>query len=195
MPSVNCRPFARVSECVDKLIFRGIKVVIIKIRRPWDRPIFIMGIPILVRRYLRIKTATSIPLLTDHDDVFKWKHFPRHWPFVWEIHRLPVNSPHKDQWRGDLVFSLICALNKRLSKQSWGWWFETPTRSLWRHCNVTCWNIAYWKSVFVFWWSCNEVYTCGRPIGNKMFCCKSVGIQIHHALHMTRWNRTFNELK
>ena len=26
-------------------------------------------------------------------------------------------------------------LNKRLSKQSWGWWFETPTRSLWRHCN------------------------------------------------------------
>ena len=27
-------------------------------------------------------------------------------------------------------------LNKRLSKQLWGWWFETPSRSLWRHCNV-----------------------------------------------------------
>ena len=26
-------------------------------------------------------------------------------------------------------------LNKRLSKQSWGWWFEMPSRSLWRHCN------------------------------------------------------------
>ena len=26
-------------------------------------------------------------------------------------------------------------LNKRLSKQSWGWWFETPSRSLCRHCN------------------------------------------------------------
>ena len=26
-------------------------------------------------------------------------------------------------------------LNKRLSKQSWGWWFETPSRSFWRHCN------------------------------------------------------------
>ena len=26
--------------------------------------------------------------------------------------------------------------NKRLSKQSWGWWFERPSRSLWRHCNV-----------------------------------------------------------
>ena len=28
-------------------------------------------------------------------------------------------------------------LNKRLSKQSWGWWFETMSRSLWRHCNET----------------------------------------------------------
>ena len=28
-------------------------------------------------------------------------------------------------------------LNKRLSKQSWGWWFEMPWRSLWRHCNDT----------------------------------------------------------
>ena len=27
-------------------------------------------------------------------------------------------------------------LNKRLSKPSWGWWFETPSYSLWRHCNV-----------------------------------------------------------
>ena len=27
-------------------------------------------------------------------------------------------------------------LNKRLSKQSWGWWYETPSRSLWRHCNA-----------------------------------------------------------
>ena len=27
-------------------------------------------------------------------------------------------------------------LNKRLSKQSWGWWLETLSRPLWRHCNV-----------------------------------------------------------
>ena len=33
------------------------------------------------------------------------------------------------------MFSLTCSLNKRLNKQSWGWWFETPSRSLWRHCN------------------------------------------------------------
>ena len=33
----------------------------------------------------------------------------------------------------DVFFDI--RLNKRLSKQSWGWWFETPSRSLLRHCN------------------------------------------------------------
>ena len=42
------------------------------------------------------------------DDVIKWKHFPRYWPFVRGIHRSPVNSPHKGQWRGALMFSFIC---------------------------------------------------------------------------------------
>ena len=44
-----------------------------------------------------------------HDDVIKWKHFPRYWPFVRGIHRSPVNSPHKGQWRRALMFTLICA--------------------------------------------------------------------------------------
>ena len=44
-----------------------------------------------------------------HDDVIKWKYFPRYWPFVRGIHRSPVNSPHKGPWRGALMFSLICA--------------------------------------------------------------------------------------
>ena len=44
-----------------------------------------------------------------HDDVIKWKHFPRYWPFVRGIHGSPVNSPHKGQWRGALKFSLIRA--------------------------------------------------------------------------------------
>ena len=38
----------------------------------------------------------------------------------------------------DVFFELW--LNKRLSKQLWGWWFETPSRPLWRHCNVDSWN-------------------------------------------------------
>ena len=47
-------------------------------------------------------------MATTHDDVIKWKHFPCYWPFVWGIHRSPVNSPHKVQWRGALMFSMIC---------------------------------------------------------------------------------------
>ena len=46
---------------------------------------------------------------TGHDDIIIWKHFPCHWPFVWGIHWSPVDSPHKGQWRGALMFSLICA--------------------------------------------------------------------------------------
>ena len=34
--------------------------------------------------------------------------FSRYWLFVRGIHRSPVNSPHKGQWRGALMFSLIC---------------------------------------------------------------------------------------
>ena len=59
-------------------------------------------------------------LTTKYDDVIKWKHFPRYWPFVRGIHRSPVNSPHKGQWRGALIFSLICVwindwVNNRVS--------------------------------------------------------------------------------
>ena len=57
----------------------------------------------------RYATINEMYLLSyhDHDDVMKWKHFPRYWPFVRGIHRSPVNFPHKGQWRGALMFSLI----------------------------------------------------------------------------------------
>ena len=45
----------------------------------------------------------------NHDDVIKWKHFPRYWPFVRGIPWSPANSPYKGQWRGALMFPLICA--------------------------------------------------------------------------------------
>ena len=44
-----------------------------------------------------------------HDDVIKWKHILYYWPFMRGIHQSPVNSPHKGQWCGALMFSLICA--------------------------------------------------------------------------------------
>ena len=45
-----------------------------------------------------------------YDDVIIWNIFAL-LAFVLGIHRSPVNSPHKGQWRGALMFSLICALN------------------------------------------------------------------------------------
>ena len=58
---------------------------------------------------LRSITDDSTACWTVHDDVIKWKHFQRYWPFVRGILRWQVNSPHKGQWHEALVFSLICA--------------------------------------------------------------------------------------
>ena len=59
-----------------------------------------------------IATVDKVGILTTvsvfHDDVIKWKHFPRYWPFVRGIQRSPVNSPHKGQWSGAWMFSLNC---------------------------------------------------------------------------------------
>ena len=62
------------------------------------------------RVWLKLGVTTAMnQSLHEHDDVIKWKHFPRYWPFMRGIHRSPVNSPHKGQWRGAFTFSLICA--------------------------------------------------------------------------------------
>ena len=80
--------------------------------------------------------------LTWRDMEAWWRHqmetFPLCRPFVRGINRSPVNSPHKGQWHRSFDVFFHLHLNKRLSKQSWGWWFETPSRSLWRHCNDEC---------------------------------------------------------
>ena len=48
----------------------------------------------------------------------------------------------------DVFFDL--RLNKRLCKQSWGWWFETLSWSLCRHCNenFTNWYGSYQSCIF-----------------------------------------------
>ena len=52
---------------------------------------------------------------------------------------------HRSRWIPHTKASdaeLWCFLNKRLSKQPWGWWFEPPSWSLWRHRN----------DIFTHWW-------------------------------------------
>ena len=65
---------------------------------------------IIIIRYMYVYGAVILgPKSVQYDDVIKWKHFPRYWLFVRGIHRSPVNSPHKSQWRGAWRLSLICA--------------------------------------------------------------------------------------
>ena len=59
--------------------------------------------------YAAFCCVRSITVLNLHDDVNKWNHFPRYWPFVRGVHRSPVNYSHKGQWRGALMFFFICA--------------------------------------------------------------------------------------
>ena len=81
-------------------------------------------------------------------------HFPRYWTFVRGIHRWPVT------WSFDVFFDL--RLNKRLSKQSGRWWFETSSRSLWRHCNA---SERFWTP-----WVLRNVSQCAdQKVGKKAF--------------------------
>ena len=64
----------------------------------------------------------------------------------------------------DVFFDL--RLNKRLSKQSWGWWFETPSRLLWRHCNdILEYRFALISSgpgVYIHWINYFPILDCSR---------------------------------
>ena len=88
----------------------------------WNRALAIIW-------YNYMKSAASC----FHDDVIKWKHFSRYWPFMQGIHRSPVNSLHKGQWRRALMFSLIWAWTN-------GWvnnWDASDLRCHRAHYNVT----------------------------------------------------------
>ena len=92
-------------------------------------------------------TLTKAQCGSIHGDVIKWKHFLRYWPFTPGIHRSPVTSPHKGQWRGALMFSLICVWIN-------GWVNNRESGDLRRYCvhyNVTVMNTPQW---FVVWMCC-----------------------------------------
>ena len=82
--------------------------------------------------------APVTPLIGSHDDAIKWKHFPRYWTFVRGIHRSPVNNPHKSQWRGAFIFSLICDwINRWVNNREAG-----DLRRYRAHYNVTVMGLA-----------------------------------------------------
>ena len=126
-----------------------------------------------------------------NDDVIKWKHFLRHWPFV-----RGIVSPHKGQWRGALVFSLTCTWTNGLGKQS-------DTDNLRRHIahyEVTLMGFMYFSAI-------SEHIMCDEDIAalaidNGSGMCKAgfagddapravfpsvVGRPRHQVRHMETW--------
>ena len=99
----NCRiwtyiPFMKWSLNVGVLI-HVIPFVESQLVKPWN----------VIRIIILTLMWEVLESLAVHGDVIKWKHFPRYWPFVRGIHRSPVNTPHRGQWRGAVIFSGICA--------------------------------------------------------------------------------------
>ena len=90
-----------------------------------------------------------------HDDVIKWKH----WPVTRSF---------------DVFFDL--RLNKRLSKQSWDWWFETLSLSLWRHRNVlqSQQSVSHLFSLKVS--SSEKLAGTSEVIFFRTFCCKKMSV-------------------
>ena len=104
-----------------------------------------------------------------HDDVIKWKHLPRYWPFVRGIPRSQVNSPHKGQWRRVLMFSLICAwINGCVNNREAG-------DLRWRQCNeISSWPVPFFKDIFHFYEKFVLVLlmTCGLWVLGDQLCQK-----------------------
>ena len=98
--------------------------------------------------------------LGDHDDVIIWKHFRATGPLWGEFtgHRwIPItNASDAELW-----CFLRSALNKQLSKQSWGWWFETPSRSLWRQDLLSLFAIR-------------SYFTVRKQIGGLLVVCQII---------------------
>ena len=80
------------------------------------------------------RNGNGMCLNNKHDDVIKRNNFPVTGPLCWEFtgHRwIPRTKPVTRSF--DVFLGL--RLNKRLSKQSRGWWFETPSHPSWRRRN------------------------------------------------------------
>ena len=70
-----------------------------------DNPIpLICLLQIHLAFYGCVTLTNTLGLTSIHNDVTKWKHFARYWPFVSGIHRSQINPPHKGKWRRALMF-------------------------------------------------------------------------------------------
>ena len=130
----------------------------------------------MLHRHLQVSSIQGRLLLTwmYHDDVIKWQHFPRNWHFVWGIHWSLVISPHKGQWRGALIFSLICIWTN-------GWVNDRDAGDL--RCHRAHYDVI--------------VILIGTPGRNWNFFCNAnrwflVSMYRYEFFHVAWWGLSFN---
>ena len=99
MSSAKCRPFCfDLSALTAGLLYRAILAISMNI-------VCIMIQPHSMESLSNYARCIFVyPCIISHDNVIKWNHFPRYWLFARGIHRSPVNSPRKGQWRGAFIF-------------------------------------------------------------------------------------------
>ena len=108
----------------------------LKIRQSHDCLFFNTGIPILGKDGLYIETrhcSWCYSAWTQQLGDPWWRHQME--TFSTLLANCAGNSPRPVTGSFDIFFDLC--LNKRLSKHSWGWWFETLSCPLWHHCNAS----------------------------------------------------------
>ena len=106
-----------------------------------------------------------------HEDVIQWRHFPRYWPFVRGIHQSPENSPHKCQWHGALMFSLICTWTN-------SWVHNQDTGDLWchlAHYDIILMQISF-KDMHLTWLSAKWEAFCSKDHLHSMAYNKHLGL-------------------
>ena len=77
---------------------------------------------------------------------------------------LPAQRPVT--WSFDVFFGL--RQNQGLNKQSWSWWFETPSRPIWHHCNVMAENLPskHTSNIFLVYVNYSHI-----PHAHHLACC------------------------
>ena len=105
----------------------------------------------LITELTRVTTEIS----SFHDDVIKWRLFSALLALC--AGNSPVTGESSSQRPVTRSFAVFfdLRLNKRLGKHSWGWWFDTPSHPLWRHCDVTFQFVSLgctWTVIHIFMW-------------------------------------------
>ena len=115
--------------------------------------------------------------VSHHDDVIKWKLFPRYWPFVWIIHQSPVNSPQKGPVTRSFDVPLMLArANSWVKRRVAG-----GLRRHDSHCDVIVMIIRSGHGLFSF--------SVPIPYLNQCWCFSNLTLRNKYSVYIYFWSK------